>query len=128
MNPRLGTCPGAIAFGSLCQHAGLVAPDTEYRMNQAMNRQPVPVAQHGDRIDEERHVVGHNIDNGVRRVPAMPVEVRRIESDDRLSGLARRAQMVMLYRRAIERIRVEFTLIGQVGVGKIEGQMFGQLI
>jgi hypothetical protein len=39
----------------------------EQGMQQTMDHQAMAIDEHGDRIDEEGHVVGHDIDHGVRR-------------------------------------------------------------
>jgi len=66
---------------------------------------------HRDRVDDERHVVGDDLDHRVRRVPAVLVALGVVDADLGLAGSAPAGEAPMRHRTAIEIPRVP---IGQV--------------
>jgi hypothetical protein len=62
----------------LDQAALLVAQDLDHRVHERMNRGSLAREGHRDRVDEERHVIGDDLDDAVRRLPPVVLEVRRV--------------------------------------------------
>ena len=61
--------------------AGGRAVDLDHRVDDQMDGQPECVQRSGERVDEERHVVVDDLDDGVAGVPAVLVIVRVIGPD-----------------------------------------------
>ncbi len=74
------------------QHLGQlavgVADDPDHRVNDQLDPVPLPVELHRHRVDDERHVVGHDLDHRVRRVPAVALQIRVVDVDLRLARQA----------------------------------------
>ena len=81
-----------VVGGQIDKRAVGAALDGDDRMHDQVQRQPVPVDLHRHRIDQERHVVIDDLDDRVRRLPAMFLD-RRIEyAHPRASGSRVRAK------------------------------------
>jgi hypothetical protein len=61
-----------------------------------------PAQRHADRVDQERHVVGDDLERGVRRLPAVDLELRIEDADLALARLALAAEVQVRERRAVE--------------------------
>jgi hypothetical protein len=61
------------AFAARCRPVAFraVALHGDDRMDDEMQRQTVPIDLHRHRVDEERHVVVDDLDDRVRRLPAV---------------------------------------------------------
>ena len=89
------------------------AHDRDDRMDDEVQRQAVAVDFHRHRIDEERHVVVDDLDDRVRRLPAVLLD-RRIE--DAHAGVARLAlarEVPVRQRRAVQ--------VGRRALGEVLG-------
>ena len=65
-----------------------VAAHLDDRVDDQVDAEAAPVELHADRVDQERHVVGHDLDGRVRRLPAVRLELGVVDAD---LGRARRA-------------------------------------
>ena len=54
-------------------------------MDDQVHAAPAPVQLHADRVDEERHVVGHDLDRGVGGLPPVLLEARVVDAHLRAS-------------------------------------------
>ncbi len=59
------------AHGDAAEPARGVALHGEDRMDREVDREAVPIELHGHAVDQKRHVVGDDLDDGMRRLPAM---------------------------------------------------------
>ena len=71
----------------------------------------MPRQLHRDRVDEERHVVGDDLDDGVRRLPAVLLDVGRVDVHLRLAGPPDAAEVPVRERGAVQ---VELAPVDQV--------------
>jgi hypothetical protein len=76
------------ALEHLDQLSVRVAADVHDRVDDLMNAEPAPVQLHRDRVDQERPVVGHDLDGRVRGAPAVGLEVRVVDAHLGLAGPA----------------------------------------
>ena len=68
-----------VALGGHAEQSSLpIPPEGDHRMHHRVDPQTVPTQRHAYRVDQERHVVSDGLDNGVRRLPAVAVELRVI--------------------------------------------------
>ena len=84
---------GAARVGDLEALAGRVARDRHDRMQQQMDLAVAAIHLRGDGVDEEWHVVVHDLDDGVLEVPAVLVGGGIEEADVGLAGIALRAEL-----------------------------------
>ena len=68
MHDRFGRAGRAVVGCERQQMTAGIARDAEHRMDDRVQRKPGLVDAHADRIDEERHVVGDDLDDRARRV------------------------------------------------------------
>src|SRR5204863_297989 len=68
-----------------------VAEDADDRVDDQVDAVATAVELHSHRVDEERHVVGDDLDGGVGRAPAVLVELRVVDADLRRAERARLA-------------------------------------
>ena len=61
-----------------------------------------PRQRHRHRVDDERHVVGDDVDHRVRRGPAVLFGVGVVDADVGLPGAPRTRQLPVLGRRAVQ--------------------------
>jgi hypothetical protein len=87
-----------------------------------------PVQLHADRVDEERHVVGHDLDGRVGGLPAVLLEARVVDAHLRRAGrpLAREVERADREAVQIERVAVGHVLGGDPAV-ELPRERFGQL-
>ena len=93
---RLGDRPvGGVGPGgrTSLQRAALVAVDGDHRVDDQVDAEAVAVQLHRHRVDQERHVVGDDLDCGVRSTPAVALELRVVDAHLRLAGRALRARL-----------------------------------
>ena len=108
-----------LVIQQLRQLPRLVPVDPHHRVDQQMDRQTVPVELHADRVDEEGHVALDDLDDRVGRLPAVFVELRRVDADRRLGIRSRPGQVQMGERRAVE--------VEHVGVEQVVGRCMGEV-
>ena len=84
------------------QPALLVAPDAHDRPDHEVDGAPAPRHLHRDRVDEEGHVVDDRLDDGVRRLPAVLLDVRRVDVHLDLAGPADAREVPVGERGAVE--------------------------
>ena len=80
----------------------VVAPDADDRVDDQVDAAPEPVQLRAHRVDEERHVVVDDLDDGVRRRPAVLLELGCVDANPRLAALAAGAEVQMRQRGAVE--------------------------
>ena len=78
------------------------ALDRDDRVHDQVQRQPVPVDFHRHRIDQERHVVVDDLDDRVRRLPAMFFDRRIEHAHPRASRVALAREIPVRQRRAVQ--------------------------
>jgi hypothetical protein len=93
-----------------------VAPDPDDRMDGQMDGAPTAGERHRHGIDEERHVVRDDLDNAVRRLPAVFVDPRCAHVHLRLARPPSLQEVPVRERRTVE---VEFGEILRGGVGVV---------
>ena len=116
------------------QLAVLVAAHAQHRVDDQVDPEPAAVQLHAHRIDQERHVVGHDLDGRVGRLPAVLLEVRVVDAHLRRAGCALAGEVEVPEREAveIERVALDHVLdrdpavqlagegLGELGVGGAE--------
>ena len=93
------------------QVALVVAPDLDDRMNDQVDAEVAVVQLHTDRVDQERHVVGDDLDRRVRPLPAVYLELRVVDPDLRRPRRALTREVEVRERRAVQ---VEVAALGDV--------------
>src|SRR6266545_4242404 len=99
VDQRLG---GAVVCADREQAPLVVALDAHDRADDEVDRTPVPADLDRDRVDEERHVVDDSLDDAVRRLPAVLLDVRRVDVDLRLARTAYAREVPVRDRGAAE--------------------------
>jgi hypothetical protein len=84
------------------QFAALVAHDTQHRVNHEVQREALPVHFHRHRIDEERHIVVHDLDHRVRALPAVLLARRVVGAHFRLARGKPAREVEVRRRRPLE--------------------------
>ncbi len=79
-----------------------VAPDPDDRMDRQMDGAPAASERHRHGIDEERHVVRDDLDNAVRRLPAVLLDPRRVHVHLRLALRPSLQEVPVRERSAVE--------------------------
>ncbi len=107
-----------IVRSDLEQPAAVVAAQPHDRAHDEVDRPPVPAHLHRDRVDEERHVVVHDLDDGVRRLPAVLLQGRRVDVHLELAGPPNAREAPVRERRPgeVELAPVDQVLGSDVGV------------
>ena len=108
VDQRLGL---PVLGADLEQPALLVPANAHDRPDHEVDRAPVPRHLHRDRVDEEGHVVDDGLDDGVRRLPAVLLDVRRVDVHLQLAGLPDAREVPVRERRSVE---VEVAPVAQV--------------
>ena len=88
-----------------------VAPHGEDGMDDQVNAAAAPVQLHAHRVDEERHVVGDDLDDRVGGLPAVLLEARVVDADLRR---ARRPLPHEVERAERQAIQVQRVAVGHV--------------
>ena len=81
MHEALAQAVAGLARTELDQPARLVATDGEGGMDDEVDAEPVPVQLHADAVDQERHVVVDDLDDRMRRLPAMLLQARVVGAE-----------------------------------------------
>ena len=89
-----------ITLADLDQLAGLVAGEAQHRVAQHVDAHALLGQRHGDRIDEERHVIVDDLQHGVRRFPTVGLRGRIEHADVGLAGLAGTREFQRLSRES----------------------------
>ncbi len=71
-------------------------------MDDRVDTEPVPVQLHADRVGQERHVVGDDLDGRMRRLPAFDFELRIEHPHLARAGLALAREVQVRQRGAVE--------------------------
>ena len=79
-----------------------VAHDRDERMDDQVQRQAVAVHFHRHRIDQERHVVVDDLDDRVRRLPAVLLDRRVEHAHAGVAGLTFAREVPVRKRRAVQ--------------------------
>ena len=97
---------GLPVLGADLEQPSLLVPAHAHdRPDHEVDRAPVPRHLHRDRVDEEGHVVDDRLDDGVRRLPAVLLDVRRVDVHLQLARLPD-ARKVPVRDRSAEEIDV----------------------
>ncbi|MDQ0991241.1 hypothetical protein QFZ74_002469 [Streptomyces sp. V3I7] len=88
---------GAVGRGGqhLDELAGEIAPDDELRVDDDVDAAPLPGQLVADRVDEEGHVVGDDLDDGVAAGPPVLLDRRGVHPDVRGALRARLSEAVV---------------------------------
>ena len=86
----------------------VAAAHAHHRMDDEVARVPAAVHHHPHRVDQERHVVGDDLDDGVGRLPAVLLDLRVVDPDLRRAGGAPPGKVQVRRRRAVEVGRTAF--------------------
>ena len=97
---------GGVVLEHLDQLALGVAPDPDHRVDHQVDPVPEPPELHRHRVDDERHVVGDDLDQRVRRLPPVLLEVRVVDPHLRLARLPVLGQVPVRDRGAVQVERV----------------------
>ena len=93
LGPRLQPAGDVGRVGSDVDEAfSLVAHGPQHRVHEQVHAEAAPLEHEPHRVDEERHVVGDDQHDGVRRVPAVAFAVRRQDPRHARPWLARAAR------------------------------------
>jgi hypothetical protein len=74
---------GSPLFGHGEESSDPVAAHRDHRVDGEVHGQPVAGQRHGHAVDQEGHVVVDDFDDRVRRLPAVPVDFRVVDADER---------------------------------------------
>ncbi len=120
VNEGLAVSIGCTVGRDARQRPVLVALHREDRMDDEVHRQAVPIDLHRHRVDEERHVVVDDLDDRVRRLPA--VARGRVEhTHARLTGVARAGEAPVRERRAVHIGRRALLEVFRIDLPEIAG-------
>ena len=96
----------AVGFENLEDLAVLVAADPHHRVDDQVDAVALAREVHRHRVDDERHVVGDDLDQRVRRLPAVLLELRVVDPDLRLAGRAVLGQVPVRHGGAVQVERI----------------------
>ena len=77
-------------------------------VNYEVARVRAAVQHHAHRVDQERHVVGDDLDDGMGRLPAVLLDLGVVDPDLRLPGRAPPGEVEVRRRGAVEIVRLAF--------------------
>jgi hypothetical protein len=129
----LGRLPGGLGE-DLEELPAVVAAHAQYRVDDQVDPEPPAVQLDAHRVDQERHVVGHDLDGRVRGLPSVVLEARVVDAHLRRAGRALACEVEVAERQAVQvqRIAIGHVLgrdppveltrerLGQLGVGAVE--------
>ncbi len=115
MDQRFEAAFGFVAMAGQADHAVLgVAAHLHHRMHDQVHGQTLAVDFHGDRIDQEGHVVVDDLDHGMGRLPAVFVQARVVDTQfGRATGKGA-GEMPVRQRGAVQ--------VGQRAFGQVVGR------
>ena len=96
--------------------------EAHHGVDDEVARIPAAVQDHPHRVDQERHVVGDNLDDGVGRLPAVLLDPGVVDPDLRAARRTPPSEIEMRHRGAVEIARLAF---GEV-VGRRAGVVAGK--
>ncbi len=112
----------------LHERALLVAPHGEHGVHDQVDPAAAPVQLHAHRVDEERHVVGHDLDGGVGGLPAVVLEAGVVDAHLRRARGALAREVEVAERDAVEVERVALLdVLGRDPAVQLPGERLGQL-
>jgi hypothetical protein len=91
-----------------------IALDTVDRVDDQVAGQPVANDRHAHRVDQERHVVAGEVDDGVGRLPAVLLDLRVVDVQLRRAALASAQQVEVGQRRTVQ--------VGGIALGEVGGR------
>ncbi len=97
-----GVIGGRVVLEHLDELARAVAAHLHHRVDDQIDPVAVAPQLHRHRVDDERHVVGDDLDQRVRRLPSVLLEVRVVHPHLRLAGSPLLGQVVMRYGGAVQ--------------------------
>ena len=111
-------------FANTAQASAPVALRVKHGVHHQVDRETAAVQDHGERVDEERHVVGDHLDHGARCRPAVALNIGVPDADDRLAVPPLFAELEVTDRRHGERLGARLphiVLVDAAVVGIDEG-------
>jgi hypothetical protein len=110
------------------QPAAGVAPHRQHGVDGQVHAAPAPVELHADRVDEERHVVGHDLDRGVGGLPPVLLEARVVDTHLRRAGRALAGEVEVAEREAVQVERVALRhVLGRHPAVELARERLGEL-
>ena len=98
---------GASAGRTRRELAARVPPDADHGVDEQVDPRVLAAQLHRGRVDQERHVVGHELDDRVRGLPAVLLEVGVVDAHARRAGRALAGEAPVGERGAVEVERLE---------------------
>ena len=92
-----------------------------HRVDDEVARMAAAVQHHAHGIDQERHVVGYDLDDGVGGLPAVLLDLGVVDADLGLAGSAPAGEVEMRRRCAVQVFRPALDQIFQRGARIVEG-------
>ena len=110
MDDRLDDGPLArVLDGQKRIHAAVFLPvEPHHGMDDEVAGVPAAVQDHPHRVDQERHVVGDDLDDGVGRLPAVLLDSRVVDPDLRAARIAPAGEVEVRHRGAVQIARRAF--------------------
>ena len=111
-------------FANTVQASAPVALRVKHGVHHQVYRETAAVQDHGERVDEERHVVGDHLDHRARCRPAVALNIGVPDADDRLAVPPLLAELQVTDRRHGERLGARLphiVLVDAAVVGIDEG-------
>ena len=90
------------ALEHLDQLSVRIPADVHHRVDDLMDAEALAVQLHRDRVDQERLVVGHDLDGGVRRAPAVRLEHGVVDAHLGLAGPAAAREAELAHGQPVE--------------------------
>jgi hypothetical protein len=117
----LGECAvrGRIVLQYLHQATVRVTAQLHHRVDDQVRGQPASIERHAHRVHQERHVVGGNLDDAVRRLPSMLLELGVVDAQPGRSRRARAQKAPMCEGRPVQVGHVVFRQILVGGAGEV---------
>jgi hypothetical protein len=84
------------------EHTVLVPTHMHHRVDHEIDSVTLATERHRDRVNQEGHVVGHDLDHGVRRGPPVALGFRVVDPDLRFAGGTLAGELPVSDRRAVK--------------------------
>ena len=97
------------------------AAHAQHRVDDEVAGIAARIEHHAHGIDQERQVVGDDLDDGVRRLPAMLLDFGVVNADLCLAGGALAGEVEMRHRRPVKVVRPAFGQVFLRDAGIVEG-------
>ncbi len=99
---------------------GLVPVDEQDGVDQQMDGEPTPGERRRHAVDEKRHVVGDDGDDGVGRMPTVALQLGVVDPQAMATGGAIAGEAVVIERGGVEGERIARQEIGARGAGIVK--------